>query len=104
MKAPVAEKGAICPLHRKDVSKVCHTCPWYTCVRGSDPQSGKEVDDWQCAIAWLPMLTIETSKNVRGNQAATESMRNEIVKRMDEPRPMSIEQAPPRVVKLVGDK
>jgi len=85
MKAPPADKGAICPLHKKDVSKVCHTCAWYTLVRGSNPQTGAEVDDWQCAIAWLPMLTIETAKTARGTQAATESMRNEITKRMDAP-------------------
>jgi len=87
MKAPIADKGPICPLHQKDVSKVCHKCAWYTLVRGSNPQTGNEVDEWQCAIAWLPMLTIETAKNVRGNQAATESMRNEITKRMDTPMP-----------------
>jgi len=73
-----------CPLHGKAMSKVCHTCPWWTQVRGANPQGG-EVDRWDCAIAFLPLLSIETTKTVRGVQAATESSRNEIVKRMDRP-------------------
>lgn len=84
-KIPHGEEGLICPLHKADCSEVCHKCPWWTQVRGKSPQTGEDVDDWRCAIAWMPMLSIETSKNVRGAQAATESMRNEVVKRMDKP-------------------
>src|SRR5210317_432563 len=101
MKAPIADPGTVCPLHRKDVSKVCHKCAWYTLVRGKDPQTGEDVDEWRCAIAWMPMVGIETNKNIRGTQSATESIRNDIVKRMDEPRAVEIE-APEREVKLVG--
>ena len=86
-KTPRGDEGLICPLHKQDCSEVCHKCPWWTQVRGKSPQSGEEIDDWQCAISIMPMLSIETSRNVRGNQAATESMRNEIVKRMDRPAP-----------------
>ncbi|MDO8706435.1 MAG: hypothetical protein Q7J84_15960 [Sulfuricaulis sp.] len=80
MKKPVADAGEKCPLWQKDVSKVCHTCPWYTLLRGKNPQSGAEVDDWGCAISWLPVLLIETSKEVRQGAAATESFRNEMVR------------------------
>jgi len=45
-----------------------------------DPNKGKEVDEWACAIAWLPMLTIENSQQQRQTGAAVESFRNEMVK------------------------
>lgn len=75
---PQADKGLICPLHRKDVSKVCHTCAWYEQVRGHHPQTGEPVDKWACAISLLPMLTIENSQMQRQTGAAVESFRNEV--------------------------
>lgn len=80
---PKANPGLICPYHRKDVAKVCHTCPMWTQVRGTNPNTGDPVDDWRCAIAWLPMLLIENAQQSRQAGAAVESMRNEITQRMD---------------------
>jgi hypothetical protein len=71
------EQGKFCPLLKKDCIGL--QCSWYTHVRGTDPQSGTEVDEYACAIAWLPMLLIETSKEVRQGAAATESLRNNLV-------------------------
>lgn len=85
---PHAEPGLVCPLHKKDVSEVCHTCPFWVQVRGVNPNTGQEVDDWRCAIAWLPLLLIENAQQSRSAGAAVESMRNEIVKRMDNPTPL----------------
>lgn len=79
-KKPQADEGQICPLHQKDVSKVCHKCPWYTHVRGTNPQTGAEIDQWDCSISLLPMLLIENSQQTRQAGAATESFRNEMVK------------------------
>ena len=76
---PMAAAGMTCPLHRKDMSKVCHKCPWWTQVRGQDPSTGKEIDTWSCAIAFLPTLLIENSRQSRSGAAATESFRNEFV-------------------------
>jgi len=73
---PHAAKGLICPLHKKDVSKVCHTCPFWTQVRGTNPNTAEPVDNWQCAIAWLPILLIENAQQARQAGAATESLRN----------------------------
>lgn len=61
-------------------------CPLYTQMRGDDPQTGQERDEWACAIAWLPILLVETAKEVRQGAAATESFRNEVVKRVDQAR------------------
>jgi hypothetical protein len=76
---PHAPPGMVCPLHRKDMSKVCHKCPLWTQLRGTHPQNGSEVDEWACSLSWLPMLLIENAKEVRQGAAATESFRNEMV-------------------------
>jgi len=55
-------------------------CSWFTLVRGTNPNTGKEVDEYACAIAWLPILLIENSQQQRSTGAAVESFRNEMVK------------------------
>ena len=62
---------------------VCHRCPWWTQVRGVNPNTGEEADRWDCAIALMPMLSIEVAKETRQAGAATESFRNEVVARAD---------------------
>jgi hypothetical protein len=68
-----------CPLHSFEPCKQLD-CAWFTQVRGTNPNSGKEVDEWSCAIAWMPMLLIENSQQQRQTGAAVESFRNEMVK------------------------
>ena len=53
------ENGIFCPLIKKDC--VGLKCAWFTKVVGYDMNTGKEVDEYQCAVAWLPMLLIENS-------------------------------------------
>ena len=53
---------------------------WYTKVSGTDPNTGDIVDDWSCAISWMPTLQIEMSNTNRQTGAAVESFRNETVK------------------------
>jgi hypothetical protein len=43
-----------------------------------NPNTGEQVDDWGCAIAWLPVLLIENSQQQRQTGAAVESLRNEV--------------------------
>ena len=71
------ETGKFCPLIKKDCIGL--QCILFTQVRGTNPQSGAEVDEWACAIAWLPMLLINTANEVRQGAAATESFRNHMV-------------------------
>lgn len=52
-------------------------------VRGSNPNTGEEIDDYGCSIAWLPLLMIENSQQQRQTGAAVESFRNEMVKTND---------------------
>jgi hypothetical protein len=72
------KNGTFCPLIKKDC--VGLTCAWYTRVQGYDVNSGNQVDSYECAISWLPMLLIENSGQQRQTGAAVESFRNEMVK------------------------
>ena len=73
------EAKANCPL---DGFKPCRQleCAWFMKVVGTNPNTGKEVEDWGCAMAWMPMLMIENSQQQRSTSAAVESFRNEMVK------------------------
>lgn len=55
-------------------------CAWFTQIRGTNPNTGKEVDEWGCAMSWMPILMIENSQQQRHTGAAVESFRNEMVK------------------------
>jgi len=57
-----------------------HRCAWYQKLVGKDPQTGEEHDEWGCAIAWLPLLSVERSRTNTGQTAALESFRNEMVR------------------------
>lgn len=59
-------------------------CSWYVSVKGVDPNTGDEIDDTGCSIAWMPMLQIEMSRTNRGQTEALESFRNETVKGQSE--------------------
>jgi len=70
--------GNYCPLLKKECIGI--QCAWFTQVRGHNPNTGKEVDEWSCAVVWLPVLLIENSQQQRSTGAAVESFRNEMVK------------------------
>lgn len=58
---------------------VIQRCAWYAMVRGVNKNTGEEVNDWRCAMNWLPMLMIENSSMQRETGAAVESFRNAMV-------------------------
>jgi len=72
------EPGSFCPLLKKDCIGL--QCSWFTQMRGTNPNTGKEIDEWGCAISWLPVLLVENSQQQRQTGAAVESFRNEMVK------------------------
>jgi hypothetical protein len=76
------EPKANCPL---DGFKPCRQleCAWFMKVRGTNPNTGEEIDEYGCSVAWLPVLMIENSQQQRQTGAAVESFRNEMVKSND---------------------
>ena len=72
------EQGKFCPLIGKDCIGL--QCSWFTQVRGLNPNTGEDVDEWGCAVTWLPLMMIDNSNQQRQTGAAIESARNETVR------------------------
>lgn len=73
------EPKANCPLDNFNPCRQLD-CGWFMKIRGNNPNTGEEIDDYGCSMAWLPVLMIENSQQQRQTGAAVESFRNEMVK------------------------
>ena len=74
-----------CPLGSECVevkNGAVHRCRWYIKLKGQDAL-GNNHDREDCAIAWWPLLQVETSRQGLQQTAAINSMRNESIKRQD---------------------
>lgn len=67
-----------CPLNSFEPCRQLD-CAWFVQLRGMNPNTGQEIDEWGCAMAWQPILMIENSQQQRQTAAAVESFRNEMV-------------------------
>lgn len=67
-----------CPLNNFEPCQELK-CAWFTQLRGKDPQSEKDIDEWGCAISWLPVLLVENSQMQRQTGSAVESFRNKMI-------------------------
>ena len=68
-----------CPLNSFAPCKELE-CAWFMKVAGKHPQKDEEVEDWGCAMAWMPVLLMENARVSFQTGAAVESFRNEMVK------------------------
>ena len=68
-----------CPLNNFEPCKELD-CAWFIKLVGKNPNTGADMEDWGCSMAYLPILTIENSQMQRQTGAAVESFRNEMVK------------------------
>lgn len=68
-----------CPLNNFEPCKQME-CAWFLKLRGHNPNTGEDMEDWGCSVAYLPILMIENSQMQRQTGAAVESFRNEMVK------------------------
>jgi hypothetical protein len=66
----------LCPLVKEKC--VEHRCVFWTHLAGTNPQTGAPVDEWDCAVAWLPFLLIENSKFTRECSGETNGLRQDI--------------------------
>ena len=89
------EREHWCPLIGEECMKL--KCEWFTQVRGQNPNTGEDVDEWGCAVTWLPLLLIENSQQQRQTGAAVESFRNETVKIA------GLLKQPPRQINMIKD-
>ena len=84
-----------CPLIGEECMKL--KCEWFTQMRGTNPQTGEDIDEWGCAVTWLPMLLIENSQQQRQTGAAVESFRNETIK------VSQLLKQPPKQINMIED-
>tara|TARA_B100000941_G_C28259158_1_gene425639 strand:+ start:107 stop:412 length:306 start_codon:yes stop_codon:yes gene_type:complete len=93
------EQGKFCPLIGEDCLGL--KCSWFTQIRGTHPQTGEEIDEWGCAVVWMPTLLIENSQQQRQTGAAVESFRNETLNRLSQTISMKKINEPAK--KIEGD-
>jgi hypothetical protein len=74
--------GNYCPLIKKKCIE--HKCAWFAHIRGLNPNTGAEVDEWACAVAWMPLMAVEIAQKENQTGAAVESFRNEVVRTNNE--------------------
>ena len=93
------EQGKLCPLIGEDCRQL--ECSWYTKIAGVNPQTGESVEEWGCAVAWIPFLQMDNTKITNQQGAAVESFRNEVlnimgpvatIKPLDEPKLISVNE------------
>jgi hypothetical protein len=89
----------VCPFLRKPC--IGADCKLYVQLSGTDPQTGAAIDGWDCAFVWNIQALLDVRRTVgsglTGVQAATESFRNEVIRRQDEmPPTLAVEYAEPR--------
>lgn len=49
-------------------------CRWWQHVAGKDPQRDRQVDHFDCAIAWLPVTTLEAAQMSRQTSASVDKV------------------------------
>ena len=64
--------------------KKLHRCAWYTKLVGKNPQSEEQIDEWQCAMSWLPLMLVENAQTNRGQTAAIHQGNKETISRQEE--------------------
>ncbi len=77
----------VCPLGsecERIVGDHIEKCAWYVTLAGMHPQTGEQIDEQKCAMAWLPIMMVEVAGTNRGQTEAIESFRNETVKQNDD--------------------
>ena len=72
------KSGDFCPLIGSECVNL--KCKWFTQIRGTNPNTGEPVDEWGCAVTWMPVLAVEVAQKSNQTGAAVESFRNEVVK------------------------
>ena len=72
-----------CPLHNFEPCKQLD-CAWFTKIAGKNPQGQKEVEEWGCAVTFMPILMVANTNSNTRTQAAIESFRNRMVSQQDE--------------------
>lgn len=72
----------ICPLlsdSKHNITCKEHECKFWIMLVGTNKNSGKPVNDFDCAISWLPMLLVEGANESRKTSQSVQGFRNSIL-------------------------
>ena len=72
-----------CPLQNFEPCKQLD-CAWFTKLAGKNPQGQKEIEEWGCAVTFMPILMVANTNSNTKTQAAIESFRNKMVSQQEE--------------------
>ena len=89
---PHARPGITCPLHRRDVSKVCHTCAWWVGLQWQNDKTMQWEEKWDCAMPLLAKSQTDVVRMTARSAKATDDMKEEITKRAVSPPAWAVEQ------------
>ena len=94
------KQGDLCPL----IGESCRQleCTWYTKVSGVNPQTGEPVEEYGCAVAWIPFLQMDNTMKVNQAGAAIESLRNETVEKISPI--VQLEQPQQKLIKITENE
>lgn len=99
-----------CPLHRKAMVKVCHTCPLWVKLAGLNANTGEMVDEWMCAFVASTRLAHETAKEARQTCASVDTLRSDAQRHHHEAVQVTVEATRRQVAAaaqrplMLGDK
>lgn len=83
MKPKHADDGSTCPLWRKPCVKVCHTCKMWEAIRGKHPQTGADMDHWDCTFKMQTVLALENARVTQQATATLDALRKEVAESHD---------------------
>ena len=76
--------GAKCETLKEDAEgPYLEVCPWYTEIAGTNPQTGEQINKKQCAVAWMPLLSVQHAQATSGVNDAVCSLREETIIRQN---------------------
>lgn len=98
---PDAIKGTFCPLIKKDC--VGLQCNWFMRVQGINPNTGAEVDEWACSIAWIPLLLIENSRQQMSTTQVVHNFKQDLVTATASSLQLIAQAAQDTPIQITGD-
>ena len=72
-----------CPLHNFEPCVTVRLCMVHK-IAGKNPQGQKEIEEWGCAVTFMPILMVANTNSNTRTQAAVESFRNKMVSQQEE--------------------
>ena len=81
-----------CPL-----GHTCDKCLWNIHMTGMNPHTGAAIDEWKCAIAWLPLLASQQTQQILQTAASVDRVHDVFAEAMNQsleapPEPRLIQQ------------